>query len=241
MARLPRLVVPGLPMHVVQRGNNKQATFFVEDDYQVYLQAVLEASERYKCDVHAYVLMTNHVHFLLTPHFVDSVSRFMQAIGRRYVSYINSTYKRTGTLWEGRFKSAIVDSDQYLMCCYRYIEMNPVRAGMVKLPDDYKWSSFNVNALGLGNAVEFKLITPHKMFMELGCTLVMCRTAYLSLFESYLNIDELTHIRRGTLKNSVIGNNKFSNEIEKITKRRVIRLSHGGDRKSSGFNKIQSD
>jgi len=111
MARLPRLVIPGQPMHIVQRGNNKQATFFADEDYKYYLNAVLEAIKKYPVEVHAYVLMTNHVHFLLTPNEESALASFMQSLGRRYVRYVNGVYKRTGTLWEGRYKSAVIDSE----------------------------------------------------------------------------------------------------------------------------------
>ena len=121
MARMPRIVVSGQAMHIIQRGNNRQATFYANEDYQFYLESLEKAASQYACAVHAYALMTNHVHLLLTPNTDEGVSRLMQSVGRRYVRYVNSTYRRTGTLWEGRYKSALIDSVHYLLVCSRYI------------------------------------------------------------------------------------------------------------------------
>jgi len=140
MPRRARLNLPDVPLHIVQRGNNRQPTFFSEDDYVFYLACLRESAERHSCDVHAYVLMTNHVHLLVTPYQPDGASRLMQSVGRRYVQYVNYTYRRTGTLWEGRFKASLVESESYLLTCYRYIELNPVRARMVEDPTEYRWS-----------------------------------------------------------------------------------------------------
>ena len=148
MARLPRLDLPGIPQHIVQRGNDRQACFADAADYLRYRQELGEAALRYDCALHAYVLMTNHVHLLTTPREPGGVSRMMQAIGRRYVGSFNARYRRTGTLWEGRFKSALVDSEHYVLACYRYIELNPVRAGIVTSPREYRWSSHARNAHG---------------------------------------------------------------------------------------------
>ena len=138
MARLPRFVLPGHPQHVIQRGNNRQIIFCAESDYQFYLEKLLDAANEHACDIHAYVLMTNHVHLLVTPHEENSISKMMQSLGRYYVQYFNYMYKRTGTLWEGRYKASLIDSDRYLFSCMRYIELNPVRAkGMVEHPSEY--------------------------------------------------------------------------------------------------------
>jgi len=231
MARMPRIVLPGQPMHIVQRGNNRQATFFANEDYLVYLDAVIKAVEKYQVDVHAYVLMTNHVHLLLTPHDDTGLSRFMQSIGRRYVRYVNGVYKRSGTLWEGRYKSAIIDTDDYLLKCYRYVEMNPVRAGMTERPDEYKWSSFHRNALGKKDDV----VKMHDKYEELGGTDKSRQEAYLALFNNHLSVDDIKTIRSGTVKDNVIGNDRFSEEIAQMLKRRVRLHSHGGDRKSKEF------
>ena len=146
MPRRPRMYLPEMPYHVVQRGNNRDATFFSETDYQFYLECLYSASIRYGVRIHAYVLMTNHVHILMTPELEDSVSLVMQSIGRRYVQYINKLYRRTGTLWEGRHKASLVDTDNYLLTVSRYIEMNPVAANMVQHPSEYQWTSYMCNA-----------------------------------------------------------------------------------------------
>lgn len=146
MPRPPRPDLAGVPQHVIQRGNDRQACFFHEDDRLTYLTLLREAALRHGCDVHAYVLMTNHVHLLVTPVEKGAVSRMMQTLGRNYVTHVNARYRRTGTLWEGRYKSCLVDSEDYVLACYRYIELNPVRAGMVETPSEYQWSSHRCNA-----------------------------------------------------------------------------------------------
>jgi len=134
MARLPRICLPGIPQHIIQRGNNRQVCFASEEDFAAYAHWLGEASIKNNVAIHAWVFMTNHVHLLVTPESQDGISRMMQTLGRRYVRYFNYTYKRTGTLWEGRFKSCVVDADNYLLTCQRYIELNPVRANMVEHP-----------------------------------------------------------------------------------------------------------
>ena len=141
MPRKPRMYLPSVPCHVIQRGNNREASFFAHQDYLFYLNCLGEACNRYNVAVHAYVLMTNHVHLLMTPDDREGISRVMQSIGRRYVQYINKEYQRCGTLWESRHKASLVDAEQYLLTCYRYIELNPVVANMVKHPGVYAWSS----------------------------------------------------------------------------------------------------
>lgn len=148
MPRKPRTYLAGAPCHVVQRGNNRCATFFDDADYQHYLGCLKEATERYHVSLHAYVLMTNHVHLLMTPSDGLGVSRVMQSLGRRYVQYINRQFRRTGTLWEGRQKGSLVQAEHYLLICYRYIELNPMRAAMVTHPGKYRWSSYRWHAYG---------------------------------------------------------------------------------------------
>ena len=145
MARKPRFNLPGVPQHVIQRGNNREPCFYGDGDYQRYLGDLREAADRNDCRLHAYVLMTNHVHLLVTPMAEHGVTHLMQDLGRKYVRYINHNYQRTGTLWEGRYKSSLIDSEAYLLVCMRYIELNPVRAGMVQHPGEYRWSSYNGN------------------------------------------------------------------------------------------------
>ncbi|MGO1068695.1 transposase [Lysobacter sp. CA199] len=165
MPRSPRFDLPSVPQHVVQRGHDRLPCFVEEDDYVRYLQELDEASRKYGCQVHAYVLMTNHVHLLMTPAEAGAISRMMQVLGRRYVRGFNERYRRRGTLWEGRYKSCLVDSDDYLLRCYRYIELNSVRARMVATPEQYRWSSYRSNALGSPDA----LVKQHDVYRALGC------------------------------------------------------------------------
>ena len=148
MARLGRYLLPEQPLHVIQRGNNRAPIFFGVEDYARYRAWLAAAAAEYGCAIHAYVLMTNHVHLLVTPRQAESLPRAMQSLGRRYVRYVNAAYHRTGTLWEGRYRAAPIDSEAYLLACSRYIELNPVRAGMVRHPRDYRWSSWHANAQG---------------------------------------------------------------------------------------------
>ena len=147
MARKPRLFIPGLAAHVVQRGHCRGDVFHDQHDFEWYLGMLGEACEQHGCALHAYVLMNNHVHLLVTPEAAESVSEMMQALGRRFVPIMNKKYERSGSLWEGRFKACLVDNERYLLACYRYIELNPVRAAMVSRPDEYRWSSFRCNGM----------------------------------------------------------------------------------------------
>jgi putative transposase len=144
MPRLPRYILPGVPQHIIQRGNNRQAIFAAEGDYITYLDWLKRAADQYGLYIHAYVLMTNHVHLLATPMAEDSIGKALQSLGRRYVQYFNFSYGRTGTLWESRYRATVVDADSYFLACSRYIELNPVRASMVQAPGDYRWSSYRV-------------------------------------------------------------------------------------------------
>ena len=148
MPRKPRFYVPGLPVHAVQRGHSREPVFYEDADYQAYLGWLREGAERYGNAIHAYVLMTNHIHILVTPKDKDGISRMMQYVGRRYVPYINYHYGTSGTIWEGRYKASLVQEDGYLLTCMRYIELNPVRANMVAHPREYRWSSYRTNGAG---------------------------------------------------------------------------------------------
>jgi len=229
MARLPRLIVPGVPMHIIQRGNNREACFFSDQDYTVYLDKLKDYSKKYDVSVHAYVLMTNHVHLLVTPHTDHGISQLMQSLGRYYVRYINSVYDRTGTLWEGRFKSTLVSDERYLLTVSRYIELNPVRANMADDPAQYPWTSYQHNALGK----PIELITPHEVYDRLGNTDKKRQAAYLALFEDQLGQQLITQISESTLKGWVLGDDRFKQQVEKQTSRRVEPQSRGGDRKSA--------
>jgi putative transposase len=231
MARLPRLVVPGSPHHIIQRGNNRQPVFFAESDYTLYLRWLKDSAEKHGCNVHAYVLMTNHVHLLLTPETNDSIGRTMQTLGRRYVRYFNGCYQRSGTLWEGRYKSSVVDSEQYLLTCYRYIEMNPVRAGMVVEPGHYPWSSYHANAFGKPDA----LLSIHPLYRALGTTEEERYQNYRALFNRKIEKQTLEDIREATSSGWVLGNERFREQVEEQFNRRAGPAPRGGDRKSKRY------
>jgi len=233
MARLPRLYLPGCAQHVIQRGNNREACFYAEADYKAYLSFLKDAAAKYQVAIHAFVLMTNHVHLLVTPQSEQGVSRMMQAQGRKYVQYFNFTYGRSGTLWEGRYKSTVVDADNYLLTVYRYIELNPVRAKMVTHAAEYPWSSYQGNALGK----PIQLLTPHALYSQLGKTDNERQIAYRGLFNGSLPERELTAIRDATNKAWVLGDGRFKAQIAAKTGRRPEPLGRGGDRKSAAFRK----
>ncbi len=223
MARQPRIDLAGIPQHVIQRGNNRQPCFFIDDDRHHYLDWLQKAAKKYAISVHAYVLMTNHVHLLATGTEVGAVGRVMQSLGRRYVRYVNWRRQRTGTLWEGRYKSNLVDSDRYLLACYRYIELNPVRAGMVNTPGDYRWSSFGHNALGVTDDV----ITPHGTYIAMGSSVEERCSAYRGLFREPIENDLIQEIRSHANQGKVLGSETFKNQIEAVLGRRV-RLAKPG-------------
>ena len=234
MARLARFYISGQPQHVFQRGNNRDIIFVTDEDYRFYLDKLHEACEKYGCAVHAYVLMTNHVHLLITPGTKDGLGKVMQSLGRYYVQYFNYRYKRTGTLWEGRYKATLLDSEQYLLICYRYIELNPVRAGMVNQPSEYPWSSYHYNALGNSN----KLLTPHDLYQRMGQDQLSREKAYRELFRCHLAEKTLADIRAATNKAWVLGSDRFRKKIEKLAERQTAPKPRGGDRKSENFTKI---
>ena len=233
MARLPRFVIPGQPQHVIVRGNNREAIFYVDADYQFYLDKLKLACDQHACDLHAYVLMTNHVHLLITPHTQESLAKALQMIGRYYVQYFNFTYKRTGTLFEGRYKATIVDSEHYLLSCYRYLELNPVRANMVAHPSEYPWSSYAVNALGAEDARE--LLKPHNEYILLDKNEIRRRAAYRALFKARIAEKTLEEIREATNKSWVLGSERFKAQIEKHSGRTAAPRARGGDRKSESY------
>lgn len=217
MPRRARVAVAGIPWHIIQRGNNRSACFYTQEDYLYFLRQLDHQSGECDCSIHAYCLMTNHVHLLVTPKRIDSASLMMKQIGQRYVQYINRTYKRSGTLWEGRFKSCLAQDDLYVLTCYRYIEMNPVRAGMVSHPGDYRWSSYHHNAEGRRN----KLIKPHEDYLRLGESKSRRLQSYRTLMQENLNPRSLEKVRRATNGNYVLGSRLFQREVEKALGRRV--------------------
>ena len=211
MPRRPRIQLDNVPLHIVQRGHNREACFLSLEDYQSYLHWLEEALHNHDCQLHAYVLMTNHVHLLLTPKKADLVPRLIMSIGRRYVQYINRTYVRTGTLWDSRYKSSVVHADTYLLTCQRYIELNPVRAAMVDDPAHYRWSSYRHNALGQPDA----RLTPHPVYTAMATSDKARQAAYRALFRSELDAEAIDDIRLALNQNQPLGSNRFHTHIEK--------------------------
>ena len=217
MPRKPRMYLPDIPAHIVQRGNNREPCFFAEDDYRFYLDRLGKALKRYQVKLHAYVLMTNHVHLLMTPEDTEGISKVMSLLGQHYVQYINRTYRRSGTLWEGRHKASIVNVDEYLLCCYRYIELNPVNASMVTTPDEYHWSSYRHHAWG----EDAPIINEHELYVGLGKNNKERHHAYRKLFKYELSDNDVHEIRRSIHYNHPLGNERFREKIEETLKRQV--------------------
>jgi putative transposase len=209
MPRQPRIELPGVPLHIVQRGVDRRACFNRASNYWRYLDDLAVASRAQGCDIHAYVLMTNHVHLLATPSSAGSVSRMMQQLGRRYVRYFNACEARTGTLWEGRFRSCPVDSDTYLLRCMRYIELNPVRAGMTHDPGGYRWSSYHHHALGRTDA----LLTTHPQYLMLARTPDQRRLTYAQLVADGLSARHVERLRECTAAGKAWGTHAFQSRM----------------------------
>jgi len=196
-------------MHLAQRGINREPCFFAEEDYHCYLHWLQKSAADWNCAVHAYVLMTNHVHLLITAERPDGPARLMQSLGRRYVQYINRAYRRSGSLWEGRYKSSVVQAEAYLFTCMRYIELNPVRAGMVSDPAHYRWSSYRHN--GLGQADE--RLTPHALYQGLSISDDERLASYRALFRSELDDDAIDDIRLALTQSQPLGDDRFAERI----------------------------
>ena len=223
MARLGRYFLPDQPLHVIQRGNNRQAVFFSDEDYVHYRNWLAAAAARYGCAVHAYVLMTNHVHLLVTPRAADSLPRAMQALGRRYVRHVNTVYRRSGTLWEGRYRAAPIDSETYFLACCRYIELNPVRAGMVRGPRDYRWSSYRAHAQGASDP----LVADHEIYRRIAKTTADRQTGYRALFRTALDDAFVEELRAATHGGWALGDARFKRQIAEALGRRVTPLPRG--------------
>jgi putative transposase len=217
MARQPRLTLPDYPHHIVQRGNNKQAIFGGAADYQALLALLLEAARQHKVAIHSYVLMTNHLHLLATPQDDVGLPLMMQHVGRSYVRLFNKTHQRTGTLFEGRYKSTLIQTERYLLACMAYIDLNPVRAGMVAQPQDYPWSSYGHYA---GLRAD-PLITPHPHFWNLGNTPFAREAAYVDLVQTGVSGVDERALTNTALRSWALGDEDFLAELEKSTQRRV--------------------
>lgn len=201
----------------MQRGNNRQSIFFGSDDYRSFLEYLAKGADEHGCTVHAYVLMTNHVHLLMSASRRDSIARTMQSLGRGYVARINRRHQRTGTLWEGRYKASLVDTEDYLLACYRYIELNPVRAGMAAHPDQYRWSSYEYHARGVPNA----LLVPHPVYTNLGTSPEARQRAYREFVRKPTDEEEMSAIRAAVSHCLAVGSEPFKNRMEELLGRRM--------------------
>ena len=223
MSRLIRVAPVGIPQHIIQRGNNRQVCFGSDEDMAAYMNWLKEYAANYQVAIHAWVLMTNHVHLLATPYSEGGISKMLQSLGRRYVRYFNYSYQRSGTLWEGRYKASLVQTEDYLLALYRYIELNPVRAAMVTDPADYSWSSYQCNALGKKS----ELLTPHERYLALGESDEARQMNYRCLFDAHVDDALLEDIRRCVHSGLAIGNSRFKEQIEQLTGLRVSARKRG--------------
>ncbi len=228
MPRQPRLILPGVAVHIIQRGNNRAACFRDESDYRLYLLHLRELAARLDCEVHAYCLMTNHVHLLMTPTSAEGCIALMRDLGQRYVQYFNRHHRRSGTLWEGRFRSCVAESARYVLACYRYIELNPVRAEMVDHPARYPWSSYGANT-GMRDDV---LISPHAEFLALGSDEMKRYSAYRQMFGQALDPSVVGAIREATNGGYPLGSESFTRSIAAPSGRRLERGRPGRPAKS---------
>lgn len=208
---------------MIQRGNNRQPIFAGNTDYQRFLGVLEEGAKRFEVALHAYVLMSNHFHLLATPQTEDGLPKMMQAVGRSYVRYFNDAQGRSGTLWEGRYKSTVIQADRYLLACMAYIDLNPVRAGLVSAPSDYLWSS-HLHYLG---ARMDRLITPHSLYWELGNTPFAREAAYADLVQAGVNPVQQAALTDATLRGWALGESDFVADLQKQTTRRVAKTSAG--------------
>ena len=215
MSRQPRFIVPGQPQHIIQRGNNRTPIFDSPSDHLYFRECLLASVARFGCEIHAYVFMHNHVHLLMSSCSAHGISKVMQCVGRRYVRYFNHRHQRTGTLWEGRYRASVIDSERYLFTCSRYIEENPVRAGVVMEPSQYPWSSYHANALGSGDA----LVTPHDLYTALGSTASSREHAYRAMFSTNLDTSTITMIRDATNQAWALGDDRFRKAVGRVGRR----------------------
>jgi putative transposase len=223
MARLPRLVIPNQPHHVIQRGNDRQLIFREEEDYQRFLGWLKESARFYEVAIHAYVLMPNHLHLLVTPSDADGLAQMMQKLGRFYVPWFNNKYQRYGGLFQGRFRTSLVDSDRYFLACSRYVELNPVRAQLAAAPLDYPWSSYAHHA----GVRSDPIVTDHALYWALGNTPFQREAAYTELVQQGMSGDELEMISSSVLKGQPLGSDTFKAELERKTKRQILPAKRG--------------
>lgn len=223
MARLPRLTLPGYPHHVIQRGNNRQLICADDEDYLVLLGWLAEYAKKFEVAIHAYVLMGNHFHLLLTPQGAQGVPQMMQAVGRRYVRYFNDRHGRSGTLWEGRYRSTVIQTNRYLLACMAYLDLNPVRAGLVARAQDYPWSSHG-HYIGLRTD---KRVTPHPLIWTLGNTPFAREAAYAELVGTGISAEQQQDLTNAALRGWALGDPEFVNTLQSQTVRRVTKAAAG--------------
>lgn len=217
MARLPRLTLPGFVHHVIQRGNDRQLIVRDDSDRLFLLGLVMDQAVAHQVAVHAYVLMDNHFHLLLTPSTVDGLPQMMQAVGRRYVRYFNDRHGRTGTLWEGRYRSTLIQTERYLLACMAYLDLNPVRAGLVAQPKDYPWSSYRHYA-GVSPA---RGLTPHAIYWEMGNTPFAREASYAEMVQAGIPVAVQSAVAASALHGWALGDSDFVSELQQRTPRRV--------------------
>jgi len=238
MARLPRLSLAGHPHHLIQRGNNRQDIFRDDADYEFMLQLLAEYSAQEKVAIHSYVLMSNHFHLLATPETANGLPAMMQGVGRRYVQYFNRRQRRTGTLWEGRYRAALIETDRYLLACTVYIDLNPVRAGLVARATDYRWSSHR-HYVGLQHD---KLVRPHALYWQLGNTPFAREASYVELVNQGISAEQQRMLTESALKSWALGEGGFITGLQKMTPRRLIKAKAGRpplkSKPRKGFNLI---
>ena len=228
MARLPRLIVPGYPNHIIQCGNNRHAIVASLADYEMLLALLHENAQKFGVSVHAYVLMTNHFHLLATSETDEGLPSMMQAVGRRYVRYFNDVQGRSGTLWEGRYRSTLIQADRYLLACMAYMDLNAVRAGLVREAKDYPWSS---HGHYIGQRDD-KIVSPHSLFWALGNTPFAREAAYAELVRAGISPAQQAELTRSALNGWALGDESFVNDLQKRTGRRVVKGQAGRPMKS---------
>ncbi|HEY9106071.1 MAG TPA: transposase [Roseateles sp.] len=229
MARLPRLILPDQPHHVILRGNNRQAIFDSDLDREFLLATLAESAAQYKVALHAYVLMDNHLHLLATPPSADALSRMMQSLGRRYVGWFNARHQRSGTLWEGRFRAGLIEGERHLLACMRYIELNPVRAGLCAEAAQWPWSSA-AHHMGLARSA---LITEHEMYWRLGNTPFEREHAYREFIEQGVSASERAQFTDAVLRGRPVGSEAFLQPLSIEHATVVNRRPRGRPRKAA--------
>ena len=223
MARQPRLILPHEPHLIVQRGNDNQLIFRDDEDHRRFLEWLRESAKFYRVAIHAYVLMPNHLHVLATPSDEDGLAAMMQKVGRLYVPWFNNKYGRSGTLFQGRFRTSVIDPDAYFLACIRYIELNPLRSQLAFEPLDYPWSSYAHHA----GVRPDPLITDHAKYWELGNTPFQREAAFIELAQQGMSGQELDTINAAVLKGAPLGSHEFKVALEHKTRRQILPAKRG--------------